>query len=153
LFDLDGTLADTAPDLAAAVNKMRIDRSGWSQLPLTMLRPLASAGARGLIGAAFGIAPGHEAYDALRTEFFANYAANIAEHTCLFDGVNDLLGSIEITRWNAVGHSDQQARAVYRCAGSKNTDWDMPDASSRATPRRMPNRIPNLCSKPRVNCN
>jgi N-acetyl-D-muramate 6-phosphate phosphatase len=94
LFDLDGTLADTAPDLAAAVNKMRHDR-GLDDTPFEVLRPLASAGARGLIGAAFGIAPGDERYDALRMEFLANYASDIAVHTCLFDGVNELLDGIE----------------------------------------------------------
>ncbi|MBW8834740.1 MAG: HAD hydrolase-like protein, partial [Burkholderia sp.] len=56
LFDLDGTLADTAPDLAAAVNKMRHDR-GLEMVPLEKLRPLASAGARGLICGGFGIGP------------------------------------------------------------------------------------------------
>ena len=103
LFDLDGTLADTAPDLAAAVNKMRIDR-GLEPTAFDVLRPLASAGARGLIGAAFGIAPGDETYDALRGEFLANYAASIADHTRLFDGVPDLLGGIEMRglRWGIV---------------------------------------------------
>ena len=57
LFDLDGTLADTAPDLANAVNKMRKDR-GLHPTPYELLRPMASAGARGLIGVAFGIKPG-----------------------------------------------------------------------------------------------
>jgi phosphoglycolate phosphatase len=103
LFDLDGTLADTAPDLAAAVNKMRHDR-GLDDTPFEVLRPLASAGARGLIGAAFGIAPGDERYDALRVEFLANYAANIATHTRLFDGVQELLDGIEKRglRWGIV---------------------------------------------------
>ena len=103
LFDLDGTLADTAPDLAAAVNKMRRDR-GLEDTPFDVLRPLASAGARGLIGAAFGIAPGDESYDALRVEFLANYAADIAVHTSLFDGVHDLLHGIEARgfRWGIV---------------------------------------------------
>jgi 2-phosphoglycolate phosphatase len=103
LFDLDGTLADTAPDLAAAVNKMRHDR-GLDDTPFEVLRPLASAGARGLIGAAFGIAPGDERYDALRVEFLANYAANIAAHTRLFDGVQELLDGIEKRglRWGIV---------------------------------------------------
>ncbi len=93
LFDLDGTLADTAPDLAAAVNKMRTDRS-LDETPFEILRPLASAGARGLIGAAFDIAPGHTSYDDMRTEFLANYAAAIADRTVLFDGIDQLLAEI-----------------------------------------------------------
>lgn len=90
LFDLDGTLADTAPDLAAAVNKLRRDR-GLAVAAYEKLRPVASAGARGLIGAAFGIAPGEEGYDSLRDEFLANYAAAIAVDTRLFDGITTLL--------------------------------------------------------------
>ena len=93
LFDLDGTLADTAPDLAAAVNKMRSDR-GLEHTPFDILRPLASAGARGLIGAAFSIGPGHADYDGMRQEFLDNYAAAIAEHTTLFDGIVALLDEI-----------------------------------------------------------
>ena len=95
LFDLDGTLADTAPDLAAAVNKMRTDRE-LDETPFEILRPLASAGARGLIGAAFDIAPGHALYDEMRTEFLANYAAAIADRTVLFDGINQLLEEITV---------------------------------------------------------
>jgi N-acetyl-D-muramate 6-phosphate phosphatase len=95
LFDLDGTLADTAPDLAAAVNKMRTDRA-LNETPFEILRPLASAGARGLIGAAFDIAPGNSLYDDMRTEFLANYAAAIADRTVLFDGINQLLEEITL---------------------------------------------------------
>ena len=95
LFDLDGTLADTAPDLAAAVNKMRTDRA-LNETPFEILRPLASAGARGLIGAAFDIAPGDSLYDDMRTEFLANYAAAIADRTVLFDGINQLLEEITL---------------------------------------------------------
>ncbi len=93
LFDLDGTLADTAPDLAAAVNKMRSDR-GLEHTPFEILRPLASAGARGLIGAAFNIGPGDAGYDDMRREFLDNYAAAIANHTTLFDGIVSLLDEI-----------------------------------------------------------
>ena len=96
LFDLDGTLADTAPDLAAAVNKMRSDR-GLEHTPFEVLRPLASAGARGLIGAAFSIGPGHADYDDMRQEFLDNYAAAIANHTTLFDGIVSLLDEISTT--------------------------------------------------------
>ncbi len=103
LFDLDGTLADTAPDLAAAVNKMRAER-GLAPTPFESLRPVASAGARGLIGVAFGIAPGHEDFDAMRSEFLANYAAQIADSTVLFDGIGELLLAIEAggMRWGVV---------------------------------------------------
>ncbi len=94
LFDLDGTLADTAPDLAAAVNKMRTDR-GLAATPFEQLRPLASAGARGLIGVAFGTTPADAGYDAMRTEFLDNYAARIAERTRLFEGTQELLKAIE----------------------------------------------------------
>jgi phosphoglycolate phosphatase len=72
---------------------MRTDRA-LDETSFEILRPLASAGARGLIGAAFDIAPGHASYDDMRTEFLANYAAAIADRTVLFDGINQLLEEI-----------------------------------------------------------
>jgi phosphoglycolate phosphatase len=93
LFDLDGTLADTAPDLAAAVNWMRTER-GLPPTPYAVLRPTASAGARGMIGAAFGLAPGDEGYEALREEWFERYESAMAVHSTLFDGIPDLLDGI-----------------------------------------------------------
>jgi 2-phosphoglycolate phosphatase len=90
LFDLDGTLADTAPDLAAAVNKLRHER-GLSPTPYEQLRPVASAGARGLVGAAFGLKPGDDGYESLRIAFLDNYAAAIAVRSSLFEGVRELL--------------------------------------------------------------
>jgi 2-phosphoglycolate phosphatase len=90
LFDLDGTLADTAPDLAAAVNRLRATR-GLEPAPYERLRPVASAGARGLIGAAFGLKPGDDGYDDLRVAFLDNYAAALAVESRLFDGIIPLL--------------------------------------------------------------
>ncbi len=93
LFDLDGTLADTAPDLAAAVNLMRLQR----QLPLVpyeQLRPHASAGARGLLAAGFHITPEDTDFEAMRLEFLANYAAAICEHSRLFAGIAELLQTL-----------------------------------------------------------
>jgi 2-phosphoglycolate phosphatase len=94
LFDLDGTLADTAPDLAAAINAMRIQR-GLEAAPYLSLRPFASAGARGLIGAGFQITHEHPDYEAMRLEFLANYEAAIAVHSTLFSGVKELISGLE----------------------------------------------------------
>jgi 2-phosphoglycolate phosphatase len=94
LFDLDGTLADTAPDLAAAVNLMRTNR-GLALAPYEHLRRVASAGARGLISVAFELGPNDAGYAQLRDEFLENYAAAIAAHTCLFDGIDDMLQGLE----------------------------------------------------------
>jgi phosphoglycolate phosphatase len=94
LFDLDGTLADTAPDLAEAVNRLRTAR-GLPPAPYERLRPVASAGARGLIGVAFGLAPGQAEYEPLRDQFLDNYTNNIAVKSLLFDGVPALLAALE----------------------------------------------------------
>lgn len=93
LFDLDGTLIDSAPDLGAAVDKMRTDR-GLPSLPLSRYRPLAGAGARGMLGEAFGIAPEHPDFPALREEFFANYEACMTQQTLVFDEVAELLQTL-----------------------------------------------------------
>ena len=93
LFDFDGTLADTAPDLAAAANQQRI-RQGQEPLPLEALRPFASAGARGLLRAALGMKPDHPAYETHRKQFLQDYEAAMTVHTTLFEGVPELLSQI-----------------------------------------------------------
>jgi phosphoglycolate phosphatase len=93
LFDFDGTLADTAPDLAAAVNRMRIEQ-GHEPLPIERLRPFASAGARGLVHAAFGIKPEDAEYGALRETFLEYYAERICDETALFPGIAELLSEL-----------------------------------------------------------
>ena len=93
LFDLDGTLIDSAPDLGAAVDKMRIDR-GMSSLPLSHYRPMAGAGARGMIALAFGFTPEHPDYDALKEEFFRNYEACMTQRTFAFEGVAAMIESL-----------------------------------------------------------
>ena len=93
LFDLDGTLIDSAPDLGAAVDKMRVDR-GMSSLPLSHYRPMAGAGARGMIGLAFGFTPEHPDYDTLKEEFFRNYEACMTQRTFAFEGVAAMIESL-----------------------------------------------------------
>ena len=103
LFDFDGTLADTAPDLAAAVNRMRVEQ-GHEPMPLERLRPFASAGARGLLQAAFGIKPDDAEYKAMREEFLDLYAQSCCEKTRLFPGIAELLAALRERdiRWGVV---------------------------------------------------
>jgi 2-phosphoglycolate phosphatase len=103
LFDLDGTLADTAPDLGYAVNCMR-DARGLPPLPESATRPVASLGARGLLNAGFGMAPEHPDYGAMREEFLSLYEKNICRETRQFPGILELLKEIEARglRWGIV---------------------------------------------------
>ncbi len=93
-FDLDGTLADTAPDLAAAANRLVTER-GMPPVAYEKLRPVASHGARGLIGAAFGKRPEDPEFPALRDTFLDYYEADIAVHTRLFDGMDEVLERLD----------------------------------------------------------
>lgn len=90
LFDLDGTLIDSAPDLGAAADKMRIDR-GLQSLPYERYRPMAGAGARGMLGVGFGLTPESPEFPAMREEFFRNYERCMTERTYAFDGVPELI--------------------------------------------------------------
>jgi phosphoglycolate phosphatase len=94
LFDLDGTLIDSAPDLGAAADKMRVDR-GLSSLPLEHYRPMAGAGARGMLDIALGITPDHPDFPALREEFFVNYETRMTQSTLIFQGVPELISQLQ----------------------------------------------------------
>lgn len=93
-FDLDGTFADTAPDLGAALNHVR-GLHDLPPLPLETIRPQASHGARGLLGLGFGISPEDARFTPLREAFLDYYAAHICDHTRLFPGIAQLVESIE----------------------------------------------------------
>ncbi len=103
LFDLDGTLADTAPDLGYALNQQRIAR-GLSTIPLELIRTEASAGARGLLGLGFNISPSDSDYPDMREEFLDLYAARLCHDTQLFPGVSELLDQLDIRKlpWGIV---------------------------------------------------
>lgn len=103
LFDLDGTLIDSAPDLGAAADQMRLDR-GLPSLPYERYRPMAGAGARGMLGEAFGVTPEHPEFAALREEFFRNYERRLTQATTVFEGVPELLEQLlgRRLRWGVV---------------------------------------------------
>jgi len=109
LFDLDGTLIDSAPDLGAAVDQMRVDR-GMPSLPLVHYRPMAGAGARGMIGLAFGFTPEHPEYDAMKEEFFRNYEACMTQRTFAFEGVVQMIDALVAAQlpWGVVTNKSKR---------------------------------------------
>jgi 2-phosphoglycolate phosphatase len=103
LFDLDGTLIDSAPDLAGAANRLRAD-FGLAPLPLEMLRPMVGSGARGMVGVAFGVVPGEARFEPLRDTFLAHYEAMLLDQTAPFAGVEEMLSALDAAgvRWGIV---------------------------------------------------
>ena len=83
LFDLDGTLVDSAPDLAGAGNEMRIQR-GLEPLPFERFRPHVGSGARGMLGVALQVTPDDDGYEVLRDEFLDRYAARLTRESRVF---------------------------------------------------------------------
>lgn len=103
LFDLDGTLIDSAPDLGMAADEMRVAR-GLSSLPLSSYRASAGAGARGMLRVAFDMGAEHPDYEALRAEFLDTYARRMTRLTHLFAGVEPLIQALRDRglRWGVV---------------------------------------------------
>ena len=104
LFDLDGTLVDSAVDLLNAINVLAA-REGLSPLPLSSIRPVVSRGARAMLQAAF---PDHDAAarEALLQPFLDIYAGAVATHSTAFDGIAEILLAIEAagSRWGIVSN-------------------------------------------------
>lgn len=151
LFDLDGTLIDSAPDLGAAADKMRTDR-GLPSLPLERYRPMAGAGARGMLGEAFGMAPDHPEFAMLREEFFANYESQMTLRTCIFQGVEELLEQLVEHKllWGVVTNKAARftvpltaAMPLFRSAGTV--------VSGDTTPHSKPHPAPLLEAAARLN--
>ena len=108
-FDLDGTLADTAPDLVAATNKLLLARN-LDPKPYEFLRPYASAGARGLLEGAFGISTDHPDFITLRDEFFSNYEKALLVESTLFKDIDYLLDQMDQAKlpWGIVTNKSQR---------------------------------------------
>ena len=142
LFDLDGTLIDSAPDLGAAADKMRVDRS-LPSLPTAAYRPMAGAGARGMLGIAFGVTPADPEYEALKEEFFCNYEACMTERTVAFAGVAELLAGIDRSglKWGVVTNKSERftlpltrAMPLFNTAGTIISGDTTPHAKPHPAP-------------------
>jgi 2-phosphoglycolate phosphatase len=103
LFDLDGTFADTAPDLARALNRVRAER-GLPPLPPEIARPWTSSGARGLLKAGFNITPDDKDYGELRERFLDFYEKELCVDTRIFDGVPEVIAKLRARKapWGIV---------------------------------------------------
>ncbi|MEM9102572.1 MAG: phosphoglycolate phosphatase [Pseudomonadota bacterium] len=102
-FDLDGTLIDTAPDMANALNTL-LKTEGHQPIAFERLRPLVSHGARGLLGEGFNIASEHPDYSRLRQSFLDIYEENLFVDTRLFEHIEKLLDQLETAnvKWGIV---------------------------------------------------
>lgn len=157
LFDLDGTLADTAPDLAAALNDLLQSR-GRPPLPPELTRPQASHGTRGLLGLGFGVGPEHPEFDGLRQEYLARYALRLLERTTLFPGMADVLDRLESDgrRWGVVtnkptcytlpllAHLGLAARAACVVCGDT-LAWNKPHPAPLVHACRLACTVPVRC--------
>jgi 2-phosphoglycolate phosphatase len=119
LFDLDGTFADTAPDLTRALNSMRASR-GLPDVANEATRAFTSTGARGLLRVGFGLAPEDDQYPAMRLQFLEAYEQNLCVDTTLFPGMHELLAGIEARRlkWGIVTNkAERYAKPLMELLG------------------------------------
>lgn len=157
LFDLDGTLVDSAPDLGAAADKMRTDR-GMSPLALERYRAMAGAGARGMIGVALGLTPEDSSFKELREEFFQNYERCMSERTFAFDGVVSVIDSIVSAglQWGVVTNKSERftlpltaAMPMFQTAGvivcGDTTPFAKPHPEPLLEAARRLSLLPNRC--------
>lgn len=139
-FDLDGTLADTADDLAAPVNAMRVERD-QPPMPVSELRPFASAGARGLIGKGLNVGKDDPAYEALRLEFLERYERDIVVHTRLFEGMAELLARLEAEsiQWGVISNKiERYVRVIVERLGLSQRSVVTYGGDSAARPKPHP---------------
>lgn len=144
LFDLDGTLVDSAPDLAGTLNDMRAQR-GLPPWPVLALREHCGSGARGMLGEGLQVLPADPAYQALRAEFLQLYAQRLLKLTTVFDGVWPMLNTLQAralpwgivtNKSTALAHPLTEALALRtRCAALVGGD---------STPHTKPHPAPLL---------
>lgn len=102
-FDLDGTLVDTAPDLAYALNQV-LQEQGKRPLPYEVIRPVASHGSAGLLGLGFGMTPDNPQFRSLQQRFVQIYQDNLTRESSLFDGMANIIDRLDKagTRWGVI---------------------------------------------------
>jgi phosphoglycolate phosphatase len=149
LFDLDGTLADTAPDLGGALNRLR-EQIGLPPLALDLLRPYASAGARGLLGIGFGLTPEQALYPEMQKRFLALYESQICADTRLFPGIAELLDELgrRGVPWGIVTNKIERfTRPLLECLDLHKRAACVISGDSAAKPKPDPAPILMACAQ------
>jgi phosphoglycolate phosphatase len=144
LFDLDGTLIDSAPDLAGAGNDMRAAR-GLPLLPLAHFRPMVGAGARGMVGRALSVRPGEDGFEALRDEFLQRYEARMTRETHVFETMRPVLAALDThaLRWGIVTNKATRfAEPLVRALGLSDSAAAL--VCGDTTPHSKPHPAPLL---------
>lgn len=151
LFDFDGTLADTAPDLAATANLQR-ERRGLEPLPAEYLRPFSSYGARGLLKAALGIETTDPDYEQMRAQFLSDYEQNMTTHTQLFPGIQELIAQIKENgfEWGIVTNKLEYL-AIPQAKHLGIYEENIVLVGGDTTPHIKPHPAPLLCAAERAN--
>ena len=148
LFDLDGTLVDSALDLGGAGNDLR-ERRGLPPLPLEVFRPLTGTGARGMLRVALGTTPEDADFEALKDEYLAIYATRLTRLTRVFDAMAPVLDALDAAALPWASSPTSTAASPSR--SSPAPVW--PRAAgcwSAATPPHAPSPFPIRCWRPRA---
>lgn len=152
LFDLDGTLVDTAPDLGHALN-MRLERHGKPVLTMDEIRPVASHGSKGLLALGFGLTPEHADFDKMRIEYLSLYDEVFTRSPVLFDGMQEVLGNIESRnlRWGIVTNKPRRfTEPLVKAMGLYNRAATVVCGDDATLPKPSPETLFMACDQAKV---
>ena len=151
-FDLDGTLADTAPDLADALNCLRAEH-GLEAIDEQELRRWTSNGTRGMLHAGFGVSRDHPDYPSLARRYLKIYGARPCRRTCLFDGMGTALDALEARSipWGVVTNKPEGLAApVMRGLGLMDRLCCLIGGDTAEAPKPSPAPLLLACTRSRV---
>lgn len=147
-FDLDGTLADTAPDLAGALNRLKAEQ-GLVPSPLAQLRPQVSNGVRGMLGIGFGLTPDAPRYPAIAERFLQLYASALCVETRLFAGIDEVLSHLDgsgITWGIVTNKAERFARPLIEALGLTSRCACIVGGDTAARPKPFADPLLYACS-------
>lgn len=153
LFDLDGTLVDTAHDLAYALNLQRM-RHGLAELPLDVIRPYASHGSKGLLAIGFDLSDEDDAFVSMRDEYLAIYDQVLTRKPILFDGISELLVTLEANNipWGVVTNKPRRfTQPLMQSIGLLTRAACVVSGDDAARPKPYPDTLLMACKQAGVN--